>query len=96
MKKLLKALKLGALACCVSAQIVIPAYAEKEDKPVIRIAFPKAEHDSESIQISGAIPSGYNYAYAEDKQRALKAGMNDHIAKPVDFKQLLRTLAQCC
>ena len=35
-------------------------------------------------------------AYAEDKQRALKAGMNDHIAKPVDFKQLLKALAQCC
>lgn len=35
-------------------------------------------------------------AYAEDKQKALEAGMNDHVAKPVDLSQLLRALAQCC
>ena len=31
-------------------------------------------------------------AFGEDKERALKAGMNAHIAKPVDFKKLLETL----
>ncbi len=31
-------------------------------------------------------------AYTEDKQKALKAGMNDHIAKPVDMEKLLKTL----
>ena len=65
MKKLLKALKSGALACCISAQIITPAYAEKEEKPVIRIAFPKTEHNSESTQNSGVITSDYNHAYME-------------------------------
>ena len=31
-------------------------------------------------------------AFGEDKERALKAGMNAHIAKPVDFNKLLETL----
>ncbi len=31
-------------------------------------------------------------AFGEDKERALKAGMNAHIAKPVDFKKLFETL----
>lgn len=31
-------------------------------------------------------------AYTEDKQKALAAGMNDHVAKPVDIQQLLRIL----
>ncbi len=31
-------------------------------------------------------------AYTEDKQKAMKAGMNDHIAKPVDMEKLLKTL----
>ena len=33
-------------------------------------------------------------AFAEDKRRALEAGMNDHIAKPVNVKTLLTVLAQ--
>ncbi|MEC3912426.1 response regulator [Sphingobium sp. CR2-8] len=32
------------------------------------------------------------HAYEEEKQRCLKAGMNDHIAKPVDPALLVRTL----
>ncbi len=35
-------------------------------------------------------------AYAEDKQKALDAGMNDHVAKPIDLNQLIKALAQCC
>ena len=31
-------------------------------------------------------------AFGEDKEKALKAGMNAHIAKPVDFKKLFETL----
>ncbi len=31
-------------------------------------------------------------AFAEDVQEALKAGMNEHITKPLDFKQLARIL----
>ena len=31
-------------------------------------------------------------AFGEDKEKALKAGMNAHIAKPVDFKKLLDTM----
>ncbi|MFC3442811.1 response regulator [Sphingobium rhizovicinum] len=34
------------------------------------------------------------HAYEEEKQRCLSAGMNDHIAKPVDPAGLLRTLNQ--
>jgi CheY-like chemotaxis protein len=33
-------------------------------------------------------------AFAEDAQRCLEAGMNAHMAKPVDVKHLLRTLAE--
>lgn len=33
-------------------------------------------------------------AFAEDKRRALEAGMNDHIAKPVNVKTLLTVLAK--
>ena len=35
-------------------------------------------------------------AYAEDKQKALDAGMNDHVTKPIDLKQLLKVMAKCC
>lgn len=31
-------------------------------------------------------------AFEEDKQEALKSGMNDHIAKPIDVKKLIETL----
>ncbi len=33
-------------------------------------------------------------AFAEDKQKALEMGMNDHVAKPIDIRQLNRTLAK--
>ncbi|MDE6836870.1 MAG: response regulator, partial [Acutalibacter sp.] len=33
-------------------------------------------------------------AFDEDKQEALKAGMNGHIAKPINIEQLLETLEQ--
>ena len=33
-------------------------------------------------------------AFAEDVQRSAEAGMNDHIAKPLDLGKLLRTLAR--
>ena len=31
-------------------------------------------------------------AFEEDKQEALRSGMNGHIAKPVDIAVLMRTL----
>lgn len=31
-------------------------------------------------------------AFVEDKEEALKCGMNGHIAKPIDIKALLETL----
>ena len=31
-------------------------------------------------------------AFEEDRQKSLKAGMNDHIAKPIKVKELLETL----
>ena len=33
-------------------------------------------------------------AFAEDKKRALDAGMKGHIAKPIDIKNLLDTLSE--
>ena len=33
-------------------------------------------------------------AFAEDRQRAMESGMNDHIAKPIDVNQLNRTLGK--
>lgn len=35
------------------------------------------------------------YAFAADAQKALRAGMNGHIAKPIDAKVLYRTLKEC-
>ena len=32
-------------------------------------------------------------AFAEDKQNALNAGMDAHLAKPIDIPQLLRELS---
>ena len=32
-------------------------------------------------------------AFAEDRQNALEAGMNDHLAKPIDVPKLLGTLS---
>ena len=32
-------------------------------------------------------------AFEEDKQDALKAGMNGHLAKPIEINKLLETLA---
>ena len=31
-------------------------------------------------------------SFEEDRQEALSYGMNDHIAKPIDFKILFKTL----
>ncbi len=34
-------------------------------------------------------------AFAEDAQRCLDAGMNAHLAKPIDLEELTRTIARC-
>ena len=31
-------------------------------------------------------------AFAEDMAKALAAGMNDHVSKPIDYKRLIRVL----
>ena len=33
-------------------------------------------------------------AFAEDKQKAISMGMNDHVAKPIDMKVLLPVMAK--
>lgn len=33
-------------------------------------------------------------AFQEDKEQSIAAGMNDHVAKPIDIKQLLAVLAR--
>ena len=33
-------------------------------------------------------------AFTEDKQKSLEAGMNDHVAKPINVKELLKVLAK--
>ena len=35
-------------------------------------------------------------AFAEDRRKALIAGMNEHLTKPLESEKLLRTLAVCC
>ncbi len=47
-----------------------------------------ARKDAKSIPIVALTAN----AYAEDKQKALNAGMNAHIAKPVDIGELMQTL----
>ena len=32
-------------------------------------------------------------AFEEDRQAALRSGMNGHIAKPIDVKNLIKTLS---
>ena len=33
-------------------------------------------------------------AFTEDRRRVLEAGMNEHIAKPIDMKLLVNIIAQ--
>ena len=33
-------------------------------------------------------------AFAEDKENAYAAGMNAHLAKPIDFQKMMETLAE--
>jgi CheY-like chemotaxis protein len=33
-------------------------------------------------------------AFVEDKRQSIKAGMNGHVAKPVDFDELRRTVGE--
>ena len=33
-------------------------------------------------------------AFAEDRQNALAAGMDDHLSKPIDIQKLFRTIAK--
>ena len=35
-------------------------------------------------------------AFEEDKKAALEAGMNDHIAKPIDIEVLFEVLGKVC
>ena len=35
-------------------------------------------------------------AFEEDKKAALDAGMNDHIAKPIDIEVLFEVLGKVC
>ena len=35
-------------------------------------------------------------AFAEDRQRALEVGMDDHVAKPIDMAKLIPVLQKSC
>ena len=50
-------------------------------------ALPPVEHHIPIIALSAN-------AFEEDKQKSLAAGMDDHVAKPVDTKKLKETLAK--
>ena len=34
-------------------------------------------------------------AFEEDKQNALKSGMNGHLAKPIDIDKLMKAMVEC-
>lgn len=36
--------------------------------------------------------AGFSNAFTDDKQQAFEAGMNEHLAKPLDKDLLLKTL----
>ncbi len=35
-------------------------------------------------------------AFAEDAQKAMEAGMNEHIAKPLDMDEVFKVMVSCC
>ena len=35
-------------------------------------------------------------AFDEDAKKCLEAGMNAHLAKPLEMKKLIETLSSCC
>ena len=35
-------------------------------------------------------------AFAEDARRSMEAGMNAHLAKPLDMKKVILTIQKCC
>ena len=35
-------------------------------------------------------------AFEEDAKKCLEAGMNAHLAKPLEMKKLIETLSGCC
>ena len=35
-------------------------------------------------------------AFDEDAKKCLEAGMNAHLAKPLEMKKLIETLSDCC
>lgn len=35
-------------------------------------------------------------AFAEDVEACLKAGMNGHISKPIDFKEVMKVIEKYC
>ena len=49
------------------------------------------KHEAHSVPIIAMTAN----AFKEDVERCLNAGMNAHLAKPVDIQQLLATLAKC-
>ena len=53
-------------------------------------SFPRKQHKRQNITIIAMTAN----AFAEDRKNALDAGINDHLAKPIDIPKLLATLSR--
>lgn len=81
---------------CFSQVLSVNAASEEpEDTTTVRVAFPVQDGMSYSREDAKTIPiiALTANAFAEDVVKAEQAGMNAHIAKPIDVAKLKKCLA---
>ena len=69
----------------VLMDIQMPVMNGYEATKIIRELYPKSKTPIIALSAN---------AFQEDKEQSLAAGMNDHVAKPIDMKQLLAVIAR--
>ena len=70
---------------CILMDIQMPYMNGYEATKAIRSMYPDAKLPIIALSAN---------AFAEDKMKSMEAGMNAHIAKPIDVPELLKTLSE--